>query len=138
MSINIQGKEFILKLREDGSTGAFSEVVCESTSGFSSSAAVTTETTKCGNRSTIAEPVATLTFEGIYEDKSTIGYVTANEIVDWHNATTKLNFQYSDPLANLYFEGNCYISEFTSSAPSEGFVTFTFTLQVDGSVTTTP
>lgn len=137
MSFNIKGKDLVLKLREDGTTGSYLDVVCETTTGFSSSAAVTTETTKCGTRSTIAEPISTISFEGIYEE---IGpsYLTVSDLLNWHNASTLLNFEYTDPENDIYLAGDCYISELTISAPSEGFVSYTFTLQIDGLPETTP
>ena len=137
----IQGSSVTMQLRENGSTGAYLNVVCETTSSLSGSASVSTEVTKCNTLTSVASPTITFSVEGIAETSPTSDQVSINQLLGWFTAKSLLDIVYEDPEAdgtNFYVQGTGYMTEFGITSPSEGNVSFTASFQLTGSIDVTP
>lgn len=137
----IQGKGITLQLRENGTTGSYLNVICETTSSLSGSASVTTAVTKCNTITSVASPTFTFAVEGIAETGPTSGQVSLEILLSWFHANTLLDIKYEDPEdsgVNFYVQGTGYMTEFGINSPAEGAVTFTASFQLTGSVDLTP
>lgn len=137
----IQGSSVSLQLRENGTTGAYLNVVCETTSSLSGSASVTTAVTKCNTITTVSAPTVTFSIEGVAETSPSAGQVSLEILLGWFQANTLLDVKYEDPEGggtNFYVQGTGYMTEFGITSPAEGAVTFTASFQLTGSVDVTP
>lgn len=137
----IQGSNVTLQLRESGTTGAYLNVVCETTSSLSGSASVSTEVTKCNTLTSVANPTVTFSVEGIAETAPTAGQVSIEQLLGWFTGKTLLDIKYEDPEGggtNFYVQGSGYMTEFGITSPSEGNVSFTASFQLTGSIDVTP
>jgi polyisoprenoid-binding protein YceI len=137
----IQGSSVTMQLRENGSTGAYLNVVCETTSSLSGSASVSTEVTKCNTLTSVASPTITFAVEGIAETSPSAGQVSIEQLLGWFTAKTLLDIKYEDPEGtgvNFYVQGSGYMTEFGITSPSEGNVSFTASFQLTGSIDVTP
>ncbi len=111
----IQGSSVTLQLKENTSTGAYLNVVCETTSSLSGSASVSTEVTKCSTLTSVASPTVTFSVEGIAETSPTSGQVSIEQLLGWFTGKTLLDIKYEDPEGggtNFYVQGSGYITEF--------------------------
>ena len=137
----IQGSSVTMQLRENGSTGAYLNVVCETTSSLSGSASVSTEVTKCNTLTSVASPTITFAVEGIAETSPSAGQVSIEQLLGWFTAKSLLDILYEDPEGggtNFYVQGTGYMTEFGITSPSEGNVSFTASFQLTGSIDVTP
>ncbi len=137
----IQGSSVTLQLRENGTTGAYLNVVCETTSSLSGSASVSTEVTKCNTLTSVSSPTVTFSVEGIAETSPSAGQVSIEQLLSWFTGKSLLDIKYEDPEGggtNFYVQGSGYITEFGITSPSEGNVSFTASLQLTGSIDVTP
>ena len=137
----IQGSSVTMQLRENGSTGAYLNVVCETTSSLSGSASVSTEVTKCNTLTSVASPTITFSVEGIAETSPSSGQVSLEQMLGWFTAKSLLDIKYEDPEGggtNFYVQGTGYMTEFGITSPSEGNVSFTASFQLTGSIDVTP
>ena len=137
----IQGTSVSLQLRDNGSTGSYMNVVCETTSSLSGSASVTTAVTKCNTITSVSAPTVTFSVEGIAETSPDSGQVSVNMLLSWFQANTLLDIVYEDPEGdgtNFYIQGTGYITEFGITSPAEGAVTFTASFQLTGSIDIIP
>jgi polyisoprenoid-binding protein YceI len=137
----IQGTSVTLQLKENGSTGDFLNVVCETTSSLSGSASVTTAVTKCNTITSVSAPTVTFSVEGIAETSPDSGQVSVNMLLSWFQANALLDIVYEDPEgdgSNFYINGTGYITEFGITSPAEGAVTFTASFQLTGSINVIP
>ena len=137
----IQGTSVTLQLRENGTTGAYLNVVCETTSSLSGSASVTTAVTKCNTITSVASPTITFAIEGVAETAPSAGQVSVENLLSWFQGNTLLDIKYEDPEgtgANFYVQGSGYMTEFGITSPAEGAVTFTASFQLTGTVDITP
>ena len=137
----IQGTSVTLQLKEASGTGAYLNVVCETTSSLSGSASVTTAVTKCNTITTVAAPTVTFSIEGVAETSPSAGQVSIENMLAWFQGNTLLNIKYEDPEGtgtNFYIQGSGYMTEFGITSPAEGAVTFTASFQLTGSIDITP
>jgi polyisoprenoid-binding protein YceI len=137
----IQGSSVTLQLRENGNTGSYLNVVCETTSSLSGSTSVSTEITKCSTLTSVANPTMTFSVEGIAETNPTAGQVSIEQLLAWFTGKTLLDIKYEDPEnggTNFYIQGSGYMTEFGITSPSEGNVSFTGTFQISGTIDITP
>ena len=137
----IQGTSVSLQLRENGTTGAYLNVVCETTSSLSGSASVTTAVTKCNTITSVSSPTVTFAVEGVAETAPSAGQVSVEILLAWFQNNTLLDVKYEDPEgtgANFYVQGTGYMTEFGITSPAEGAVTFTASFQLTGSIDVTP
>ena len=137
----IQGSSVTLQLRQNGTTGAYSNVVCETTSSLSGSASVSTEVTKCNTYTSVSSPTITFAVEGIAETTPSAGQVSIEELLSWFTGKNLLDIKYEDPESsgtNFYVQGTGYITEFGITSPTEGNVSFTASFQLTGTIDTTP
>jgi hypothetical protein len=137
----IQGTSVSLQLRENGTTGAYLNVVCETTSSLSGSASVTTAVTKCNTITSVSAPTVTFAVEGVAETSPTSGQVSVENMLGWFQGNTLLDIKYEDPEGsgtNFYIQGTGYMTEFGITSPAEGAVTFTASFQLTGSIDITP
>lgn len=137
----IQGTSVTLQLKDNGSTGDYLNVVCETTSSFSGSASVTTAVTKCNTITSVSAPTVTFSVEGIAESNPSSGQVSVEMLLGWFQANTLLAIKYEDPEGtgtNFYVQGTGYMTEFGITSPAEGAVTFTASFQLTGSIDITP
>ena len=137
----IQGSSVTLQLRENGTTGAYLNVVCETTSSLSGSASVSTEVTKCNTLTSVSAPTMTFSVEGIAETAPTAGQVSIEQLLSWFTSKSLLDIKYEDPEGtgvNFYVQGAGYITELGITSPSEGNVSFTASLQLTGAIDVTP
>lgn len=137
----IQGADVTLQLRESGTTGAYLNVVCETTSSLSGSANVTTTVTKCSTDTAVSSPVYTFSVEGVAETSPTSGQVSLEQLLTWFNSNSKVDIKYEDPESggtNFFIQGEGYITEFGITSPAEGSVSFTASFQLTGAVDLIP
>ena len=137
----IQGTSVSLQLRENGTTGAYLNVVCETTSSLSGSASVTTAVTKCNTITSVSAPTVTFAVEGVAETSPTAGQVSVENMLGWFQGNTLLDIKYEDPEGggtNFYVQGTGYMTEFGITSPAEGAVTFTASFQLTGSIDIIP
>lgn len=137
----IAGSSVTLQLKENGDTGSYLNVVCETTSSLSGSASVSTEVTKCATLTSVANPTVTFSVEGIAETSPDSAEVSINQLLGWFTAKTLLDIVYEDPEGNgtnFYVQGSGYMTEFGITSPSEGNVSFTASFQLTGSIDVTP
>lgn len=137
----IQGTSVTLQLRENGTTGAYLNVICETTSSLSGSASVTTAVTKCNTITSVAAPTITFAIEGVAETSPSAGQVSVENLLAWFQGNTLLDVKYEDPEGsgtNFYVQGAGYMTEFGITSPAEGAVTFTASFQLTGTVDITP
>jgi predicted secreted protein len=137
----ITGKDVTLQIRVQGSTGAYADVICETTSSFSGSASVTTAVTKCNTVSTVSSPTVTFSVEGVAENAPMDGQVSIEQLLSWFQTNALLDIKYENPESNgtnFYIQGFGYITEFGITAPAEGAVTFTASFQLTGSIDIIP
>ena len=137
----IQGSSVTLQLRQNGTTGSYSNVVCETTSSLSGSASVSTEVTKCNTYTSVSSPTITFAVEGIAETTPSAGQVSIEQLLSWFNGKNLLDIKYEDPESsgtNFYVQGTGYITEFGITSPTEGNVSFTASFQLTGTIDTTP
>lgn len=137
----IQGSSVTMQLRENGTTGGYLNVVCETTSSLSGSASVSTEVTKCATLTSVASPTLTFSVEGIAETSPSAGQVSIEQLLGWFTAKTLLDIKYEDPESsgtNFYVQGAGYMTEFGITSPSEGNVSFTASFQLTGTIDVTP
>jgi hypothetical protein len=137
----IQGTSVSLQLRENGTTGAYLNVVCETTSSLSGSASVTTAVTKCNTITSVSAPTVTFAVEGVAETSPTAGQVSVENMLGWFQGNTLLDIKYEDPEGsgtNFYIQGTGYMTEFGITSPAEGAVTFTASFQLTGSIDIIP
>lgn len=137
----IQGTSVTLQLKDNGSTGDYLNVVCETTSSFSGSASVTTAVTKCNTITSVSAPTVTFSVEGIAESNPSSGQVSIEMLLGWFQGNTLLGIKYEDPEGNggnFYIQGTGYMTEFGITSPAEGAVTFTASFQLTGSIDITP
>jgi len=137
----IQGSSVTMQLRENGTTGGYLNVVCETTSSLSGSASVSTEVTKCNTLTSVASPTITFAVEGIAETSPSAGQVSIEQLLGWFTAKTLLDIKYEDPEGtgvNFYVQGTGYMTEFGITSPSEGNVSFTASFQLTGTIDVTP
>jgi hypothetical protein len=136
----ILGKDVTLQLRESTSTGAYFDLICETTSSVSGTANVTTTVTKCGTDTAVSTPTYTFSVDGLVETAPTGSQASAEQLLSWFNNNTLLDVIYQDPAsgANFHIEGEGYITEFSITAPAEGSVAFTASFQLTGAVDIIP
>jgi hypothetical protein len=137
----IQGTSVSLQLRENGTTGAYLNVVCETTSSLSGSASVTTAVTKCNTITSVSAPTVTFAVEGVAETSPSAGQVSVENMLGWFQGNTLLDIKYEDPEGggtNFYVQGTGYMTEFGITSPAEGAVTFTASFQLTGSIDIIP
>jgi hypothetical protein len=137
----IQGSSVTLQLRQNGTTGSYSNVVCETTSSLSGSASVSTEVTKCNTYTSVSSPTITFAVEGIAETTPSAGQVSIEQLLSWFTGKNLLDIKYEDPESagtNFYVQGTGYITEFGITSPTEGNVSFTASFQLTGTIDTTP
>jgi hypothetical protein len=67
----IQGTSVSLQIRQNGTTGDYLNVVCETTSSLSGSASVTTAVTKCNTITSVSAP--TITFANVMSQQGGTG-----------------------------------------------------------------
>lgn len=137
----IQGSSVTLQLRQNGTTGAYLNVVCETTSSLSGSASVSTEVTKCNTLTSVSSPTITFSVEGIAETVPGSGNVSVEDMLLWFTNNTLLDIKYEDPEGsgtNFYVQGAGYMTEFGITSPSEGNVSFTASFQLTGTIDITP
>lgn len=137
----IQGSTVTLQLRESGTTGAYLNVVCETTSSLSGTTSVSTEVTKCNTLTSVASPTITFSVEGIAETSPTAGQVSLEIMLGWFTSKTLLDIKYEDPEGggtNFYVQGSGYMTELGITSPSEGNVSFTASFQLTGAIDVTP
>jgi hypothetical protein len=137
----IQGTSVSLQLRENGTTGAYLNVVCETTSSLSGSASVNTAVTKCNTITSVSAPTVTFAVEGVAETSPTSGQVSVENMLAWFQGNRLLDILYEDPEGsgtNFYIQGTGYMTEFGITSPAEGAVTFTASFQLTGSIDIIP
>ena len=137
----IQGSSVTLQIRQNGTTGSYLNVVCETTSSMSGSASVTTEITKCSTLTSVATPTITFSVDGILETAPSAGNVSAEDMLGYFVNRTLLDIKYENPEGvgtDFYLQGAAYITEFGMTAPAEGNVSFTASLQMTGTIDVTP
>jgi hypothetical protein len=137
----ILGSSVTLQLRENGSTGAYSNVICETSSSYDGTASVTTTVTKCNTVTAVSSPTGTFSVDGIFETSPSAGQVSAEQMNAWFHANTLLDIKYEDPEStgtNFYIQGTGYMTAFNITSPAEGNVTFTAAFQMTGTIDVTP
>jgi hypothetical protein len=137
----IQGTSVSLQIRQNGTTGDYLNVVCETTSSLSGSASVTTAVTKCNTITSVSAPTITFAVEGVAETSPSAGQVSVENMLGWFQGNTLLDIKYEDPEGsgtNFYVQGTGYMTEFGITSPSEGAVTFTASFQLTGSIDIIP
>ncbi len=137
----IQGTSVSLQIRQNGTTGDYLNVVCETTSSLSGSASVTTAVTKCNTITSVSAPTITFAVEGVAETSPSAGQVSVENMLGWFQGNTLLDIKYEDPEGggtNFYVQGTGYMTEFGITSPAEGAVTFTASFQLTGSIDIIP
>jgi hypothetical protein len=137
----IQGSSVGLQLRQNGTTGAYANIICETTSSLSGSASVSTAVTKCNTITSVAAPTITFSVEGVLETVRDTGTVIAEDLLTWFVQKTLLDIKYEDPESdgnNFYIQGTGYITEFGITSPAEGAVSFTASFQLTGAIDIIP
>ena len=137
----IQGTSVSLQIRQNGTTGDYLNVVCETTSSLSGSASVTTAVTKCNTITSVSAPTITFAVEGVAETSPSAGQVSVENMLGWFQGNTLLDIKYEDPEGggtNFYVQGTGYMTEFGITSPSEGNVSFTASFQLTGTIDVTP
>jgi hypothetical protein len=137
----IQGTSVSLQIRQNGTTGDYLNVVCETTSSLSGSASVTTAVTKCNTITSVSAPTVTFAVEGVAETSPSAGQVSVENMLGWFQGNTLLDIKYEDPEGdgtNFYVQGTGYMTEFGITSPAEGAVTFTASFQLTGSIDIIP
>jgi len=137
----IQGTSVSLQIRQNGTTGDYLNVVCETTSSLSGSASVTTAVTKCNTITSVSAPTITFAVEGVAETNPSAGQVSVENMLGWFQGNTLLDIKYEDPEGggtNFYVQGTGYMTEFGITSPAEGAVTFTASFQLTGSIDIIP
>ena len=108
---------------------------------MSGTANVTTTVTKCGTDTAVSNPVYTFSIDGIAETAPSAGQASIEQLLSWFNNKTLLDVIYQDPEGtgtNFHIEGDGYFTEFNITAPAEGSVSFTASLQLTGAVDIIP
>jgi hypothetical protein len=137
----IQGTSVSLQIKQNGTTGDYLNVVCETTSSLSGSASVTTAVTKCNTITSVSAPTITFAVEGVAETSPSAGQVSVENMLGWFQGNTLLDIKYEDPEGggtNFYVQGTGYMTEFGITSPAEGAVTFTASFQLTGSIDIIP
>ena len=136
----ILGKDVTMGLRENGTTGSYLSLICETNNAMDASANVTTTVTKCGTIQSVAPPVYNFSVDGITETAPSGSQVSYEQLLSWFNGNTLLDFKRENPSggANFYQQGTCYISALSDALPAEGEMTFSVTFAVTGNLDIIP
>jgi TP901-1 family phage major tail protein len=136
----INGKDVVLKLRENGTTGSYLNLVCETSNSMDATANVTTTVTKCSTLQAVAAPVYNFKVDAIVETAPGGSEVSYEQVLSWLNSNTKLDFkrEYPSGGADFYQQGTCYISSLSDAAAAEGYMTFSIGFAVTGSLDIIP
>ena len=136
----ILGKDVTMGLRENGTTGSFLSLICETNNAMDASANVNTIVTKCGTIQSVSPPVYNFSVDGITETNPSASQVSYEQLLSWFNNNTLLDFKRENPSggANFYQKGTCYISALSDALPAEGEMTFSVTFAVTGSLDIIP
>lgn len=137
----ILGKDITMGLRENGTTGSYLSLVCETTNSMDASANVTAVVTKCSTLQSVAPPTYNFSVDGITETAPTGSQVSYEQLLSWFNVNTLLDFKRENPAAsgtNFYQQGTCYISALSDAAPAEGYMSFSVTFAVTGNLDIIP
>lgn len=137
----IQGTDVTLQLRENGTTGAYLNVVCETNSDMKGSASVKTEVTKCSTLTSVSAPVINFSVDGIAETAPTADQVSIETLLTWFVNNTLLDVKYENPEGagtDYHLQGTCYMTDFGITSPAEGSVGFSASFQMTGTIDTTP
>jgi hypothetical protein len=133
---NINGADVVLQLRENGTTGSYLSLVCETDNSMTGTTTVTTTRTKCEVLKTVSEPEYSWAFNAVVKVDPSASEVSYEQLLSWFNNGTLLDFKRENPSggANFYQAGTVYISDLADAAPEEGFFTFSGTLQMTGAL----
>lgn len=137
----IQGGDVQITLRESGTTGAYLELICETSNSMDGTANITTTPTKtCGTLQSVSTPIYNFSFDAIADSAPSGSQVSYEQMLSWFNNNTLLDIKRENPAggANFYFQSTCYISALNDTAPSDNYFTFTGTLAVSGVVDLIP
>jgi hypothetical protein len=137
----ILGSSVTLQLKENSSTGAYLNVVCETSSSYDGSASVTTTVTKCSTLTAVSAPTGTFSVDGVAETSPSAGQVSLEQLNSWFHANTLLDIKYENPEGagtDFYIQGSGYMTAFNITSSAEGNVTFTASFQMTGTIDTTP
>jgi len=137
----LNGKDLNLYVRENGSTGAYKKMVCETNSGVEISTSTTETVTKCATYSSTSTPSFTFPIDAVLETAPSATEVSFEECLSYIFNSTLLDVKFENPVGsgtNFFIQGTARISALSISAPAEGLVSFTGTLTGTGTFDITP
>lgn len=129
----VQAKNVPFAMGIDGIT--YKNVVCKKLSGVTLTPTIAEEETDCGPATGVGAVKAQFNAEVVLNTTPAGGTeISANEVFAWANAGTLVYMLMST--TGYVRRASGYISNYQESLPQGGFVTATFTVTVNGVVTT--
>lgn len=135
MADNILGNDIKLFLREDGSTGAWLEIVCGEELSIALNRTTVERVTKCEVLKRGGALNTEIPFSGVSEFSPTGTQASHDQLLDWQIANTALEFKVADlssGAVKMDISGDCSISDFEITATVDDYVAFSGTLAVNG------
>jgi TP901-1 family phage major tail protein len=135
----IQGKDIVVKVREAGTTGAFLQMLCETTASIEMSRPETTTQTKtCGTLRSRGSLEWSVPVEGVVETDPDTGFVSYQQLLTWMTSDVDLEVEVADSNNDIFLSGDVFLSNLNLTAPTDGFASFTATLAGTGNPDVTP
>lgn len=139
-SNSIKGSVIILSISTDTVTPDYKSVVCSINNGLKGTREVTTQSTKCGTAKTGGSPAYTI--DGSLAANTSPGAteMSHNDLIALFESGDSFLFKMEDTgtPANYYRQGQGFFSAYNETANDGENVLADFTIEVEGSVDSTP
>ena len=125
---------------------SYKTLVCVQSATVDGSADVTTEDTDCGQLTSVASPVYTVSADALCETAPTVSQVSYNALLTAFINKTSVSVRVQNPVVSGSSLGVAYYHQFAaritslslSKASSASYIAFSITLQSDGAIDVTP
>lgn len=129
--MDLNGNDVNFYAREDGTTGSFLKLVCETQTDLQYTRSQTETATKCGIKRSKGPLGWTIPIAGIVKTDASASEVSYEQLQAWMVNGTDIEVKIESPTGtgtDFYHSGTGFLQDLNLSLPSDGFASFTGTV----------